>query len=165
METLYAALAVLSLGFFLFFVKFPYFLHDCVFIVTSLRIRSKRLKFQKRLPFYTVLDCFLDAVMRHPHKPFIVFEDEVYTYQQVDRWSNRAAHALRKHTDLREGDTAALLMANEPHLVFLWIGLMKIGCSTSFLNNNIRGKSLMHCFLCCDAKVLIAGAGNIYTFV
>ncbi|KAG7333582.1 hypothetical protein KOW79_003717 [Hemibagrus wyckioides] len=158
METLYAALAVLSLSFFLFFVKFPYFLHDCVFIVTSLRIRSKRLKFRKRLPYYTVLDCFLDAVRRHPHKPFIVFEDEVYTYQQVDRWSNRAAHALRKHTDLQEGDTAALLMANEPHFIFLWIGLMKIGCSTSLLNTNIRGKSLMHCFLCCEAKVLIAGA-------
>lgn len=144
----------------LFFVKFPYFLHDCVFIMKTLGVRSKRMKFRKKVPFYTVLDCFLDAVHRHPHKPFIIFEDEVYTYLQVDQWSNRAAHTLRKHANLREGDTATLLMGNEPNFIFLWLGLMKIGCSTSLLNTNIRGKSLLHCFFCCETKVLIAGAGK-----
>ncbi|XP_026996045.2 very long-chain acyl-CoA synthetase-like [Tachysurus fulvidraco] len=157
MDTLFT-LAVFSFSFLLFFIKFPYFLHDCVFMMKSLRVRSKRMNFRKSVPYYTVLDCFVAAAHRHPHKPFVVFEDDVYTYQQVDRWSNRAAHALRKHTTLREGDTAALLMANEPHFIFLCLGLMKIGCSTSLLNTNIRGKSLTHCFLCCEAKVLIAGA-------
>ncbi|MCI4378876.1 hypothetical protein PGIGA_G00221400 [Pangasianodon gigas] len=158
MEILYAALATLSLIFMLFFVKFPYFLHDCVFVMKTLGVSSKRMKFRKRVPFYTVLDCFLDAVHRHPNKPFIIFEDDVYTYLQVDRWSNRVTHALRKHANLREGDRAALLVGNEPNFIFLWLGLMKIGCSTSLLNTNIRGKSLMHCFMCCEAKVLIAGA-------
>lgn len=165
MELLYAALVVLSLIFLLFFVKFPFFLHDCVFITKMLWVRSKRTKFRKKVPFYTVLDCFLDAVHRHPHKAFIIFEDEVYTYLQVDRWSNRAAHALLKHTDLREGDTATLLVGNEPNFIFLWIGLMKIGCATSLLNTNIRGKSLLQCFMCCEAKVLIAGAGNTHAFI
>ncbi|MCJ8733002.1 hypothetical protein PDJAM_G00218010 [Pangasius djambal] len=158
MEILYVALATLSLIFMLFFVKFPYFLHDYMFVMKTLGIRSKRMKFRKSVPFYTVLDCFLDAVHRHPNKPFIIFEDDVYTYLQVDRWSNRAAHALLKHANLREGDKAALLVGNEPNFIFLWLGLMKIGCSVSLLNTNIRGKSLMHCFMCCEAKVLIAGA-------
>ncbi|TTP59341.1 Glycine amidinotransferase, mitochondrial [Bagarius yarrelli] len=157
MEIFYAAVAIFSLTCVLLFYRFPYFLHDCMFIVKMLRVRSKRMKFRKRVPFYTVLDCFLDAVQRHPHKPFIVFEDDVYTYQQVERWSNKVAHALQKHTHLREGDTAALLVGNEPYFIFLWLGLMKIGCSASLLNTNIRGKSLMHCFMCCQAKVLIAG--------
>lgn len=165
MEILYTALAILSLIFMLFFRKFPYFLHDCMFIMKTLRIRSKRMKFRKRVPFYTVLDCFLDAVHRHPHKPFIIFEDDVYTYLQVDHWSNRAAYALHKHANLREGDIATLLIGNEPNFIFLWLGLMKIGCSTSLLNTNIRGKSLMHCFTCCEAKVLIAGAGNTQDFM
>lgn len=160
MEILLAALLILSLIFLLFFVKCPYFLHDCVFIVRALGVRSKRSKLRKKVPFYTVLDCFLDAVRRHPHKAFIIFQDEVYTYLQVDRWSNRAAHALRKHAALREGDTATLLMGNEPNFIFLWLGLLKIGCSASLLNTNIRGESLLRCFMCCEGKVLIAGAGN-----
>lgn len=161
MEPLYSALVILSLMFVLFLRKFPYFLQDCGFIFKVLRVRSKRMRFRKRVPFYTVLECFLEAVHRHPDKPFIVFEDDVYTYLQVDHWSNRAAHALLKHTDLRDGGTAALLLDNQPHFIFLWLGLMKIGCSASLLNTNIRGKSLLHCFSCCEAKVLIAGAGNV----
>ncbi|XP_047009489.1 long-chain fatty acid transport protein 2 isoform X1 [Ictalurus punctatus] len=157
METVCAALVVVLILILLFFVKFPYFLHDCVFIMKTLGIRSKRMKFRGSSPFYTVLDCFLDAVHRHPHKPFLVFEDDVYTYLQVDRWSNRAAHALHTHTTLRQGDTATLLLGNEPNFIFLWLGLLKIGCSISLLNTNIRGKSLMQCFLCCESKVLIAG--------
>ncbi|KAM9481472.1 long-chain fatty acid transport protein 2-like [Clarias gariepinus] len=144
--------------FMLFFKKFPYFLHDCAFLIKVLRIKSKRQRLRKRVPLYTVLDCFLEDVSRHPHKPFIIFEDDVYTYLQVDRWSNRAAHTLLKHTHLREGDTAALLVGNEPNFIFLWLGLMKIRCSVSLLNTNIRGKSLMRCFMCCKTKVLIAGA-------
>lgn len=165
METVYAALVAVLILILLFFVKFPYFLHDCVFIMKTLGIRSKRMKFRKSSPFYTVLDCFLDAVHRHPHKPFLVFEDDVYTYLQVDRWSNRAAHALHKHTTLRQGDTATLLLGNEPNFIFLWLGLLKIGCSISLLNTNIRGKSLMQCFLCCESKVLIAGEGNIHVYM
>ncbi|KAM9480829.1 long-chain fatty acid transport protein 2-like [Clarias gariepinus] len=158
MENLYAGLAILSVMFMLFFMKFPYFLHDCAFLMKLLRTKSKIQKLRKRFPLYTVLDCFLEDVSRHPHKPFIIFEDDVYTYLQVDRWSNRAAHTLLKHTHLREGDTAALLVGNEPNFIFLWLGLMKIGCSVSLLNTNIRGKSLMRCFMCCKTKVLIAGA-------
>lgn len=160
MESVFAALAILSFVSLLFLVKFPYFLHDCVFILKTLKVRSKRSHFREKVPFFTVLDCFLDAVRRHPHKPFVLFEGEVHTYLQVDRWSNRAAHALRQHANLRQGDTATLLMGNEPNFIFLWLGLMKIGCSTALLNTNIRGKSLLHCFMCCEAKVLIAGAGN-----
>ncbi|KAI5097868.1 very long-chain acyl-CoA synthetase, partial [Silurus meridionalis] len=159
METLSAVLAVVGLMFMVYFyVKFPYFLHDCAFAVRSLRTRTRRMRFRRRVPLYTVLDCFLDAVHRHPHKAFIVFEDDVYTYLQVDHWSNRAAHAVLKHADLHEGDTIALLLGNEPYFVFLWLGLMKIGCNMSLLNTNIQGRSLLHCFLCCEAKVLIAGA-------
>uniref|UniRef100_A0A669DB92 long-chain-fatty-acid--CoA ligase n=1 Tax=Oreochromis niloticus TaxID=8128 RepID=A0A669DB92_ORENI len=40
----------------------------------------------------------------------------------------------------------------------IWLALSKLGCTASFLNVNIRSKSLLHCFSCCEAKVLIAGA-------
>uniref|UniRef100_A0AAQ5ZEV9 long-chain-fatty-acid--CoA ligase n=1 Tax=Amphiprion ocellaris TaxID=80972 RepID=A0AAQ5ZEV9_AMPOC len=108
--------------------------------------------------FRSILDDFLDAVKKHPHKNFIVFEDSSYTYSQADRESNKVARALSAHVQLKQGDTAALFLGNEPLFVWMWLGLAKLGCTASLLNYNIRSKSLLHCFSCCDAKVLIAGA-------
>ncbi|XP_062860721.1 long-chain fatty acid transport protein 2-like isoform X2 [Trichomycterus rosablanca] len=155
----YAVVLALVLGFsVLFLLRCPYLLQDCVFVLKFLRIRKKRIRFCQREPIYSLLDCFLDAVRSCPHKPFLLFEDQVWTFLQVDRQSNRAARVLGEHVGLKEGDTAALMVGNEPNFVFLWLGLMKIGCTASLINTNVRGKSLMHCFTCCDAKVIIAGS-------
>ncbi|KAL6479600.1 hypothetical protein MHYP_G00130330 [Metynnis hypsauchen] len=135
-----------------FFFKFPYFLQDCRYIVTMLRVGSKKEKFQERN--YTLLDCFLDQVQKQPHKSFIVFGDEVHSYLQVDQESNKVARALQAH----RGSTMALMLGNEPAMVWILMGLFKINCAVSLLNTNIRAKSLLHCFNCCTSSVLIAGA-------
>ncbi|MED6276854.1 hypothetical protein CHARACLAT_007166 [Characodon lateralis] len=77
---------------------------------------------------------------------------------QADKESNKVARALWTHAQLQEGDTAALLLGNEPQLVWVWLALAKLGCVASVLNSNIRSKSLLYCFSCCEAKVLIFGA-------
>ncbi|KAG9352244.1 hypothetical protein JZ751_020657, partial [Albula glossodonta] len=76
----------------------------------------------------------------------------------ADKQSNKAARALEMHARLKGGDTAALLLGNEPHFVWIWLGLAKLGCVSAMLNCNIRSKSLLHCLLCCEFKVLIAAA-------
>ncbi|KAG8001273.1 Very long-chain acyl-CoA synthetase [Nibea albiflora] len=49
-------------------------------------------------------------------------------------------------------------MGNEPAFMFTWLALAKLGSPVALLNHNIRTKSLLHCFNCCNAKVLIAAA-------
>ncbi|KAJ8398280.1 hypothetical protein AAFF_G00428500 [Aldrovandia affinis] len=137
-------------------VYFPYFLHDCQNIWTGLRVRSQRLRFRR--DNYTVLDCFLDRVKTQPAKTFIAFEGKTYSFLDVDRQSNRVARALKSHGCLSQGDTVALFLGNEPQFVWIWLGLAKIGCAAAMLNYNIRSKSLLQCFSCCKATVLIAGA-------
>lgn len=126
--------------------------------MTSLNIAMKLSKFGKQKPIYTILDCFLEKVAKQPQKTFVLFEGSSFTYSQADKTSNRVARALQKHGQLKEGDTVALLLENEPNFLWLWLALAKLGCTASLLNNNIRSKSLLHCFSCCDAKVLVAGA-------
>lgn len=151
-------LALLPL--FLYFTN-PYFLKDLRFAITTLHIAFRLSKMKKHKPFYSILDCFLEKVSRQPDKAFIVFEERSYTYHQADTLSSKAAAALRTHAHLEEGDTVALFLGNEPQFVWLWLGLAKLGCTASLLNTNIRSKSLMHCFSCCEAKVLVAGAGKM----
>ncbi len=78
----------------------------------------------------------------------------------VDKQSNRVARALQAEARLKEGDTVALFSANEPSFVWTWLALAKLGCPAALLNFNIRSKSLLHCFSCCGAKVIIASAGK-----
>ncbi|KAI3371198.1 hypothetical protein L3Q82_023835 [Scortum barcoo] len=135
---------------------FPYLGEDCAYILRSLRLGARLQRYKWGKPFYSILDCFLDAARRQPGKTFVRFEGREYTYGEADRRSNRVARALRDHAGLKEGDTVALFLPNEPDFVWIWLGLSKLGCPAALLNFNIRSRSLLHCFSCCGAKVIIA---------
>ena len=152
---LFTVLAILPL---LVYLWNSYFVADLTYAITALRIAMRISKIKKE--FYSLLDRFLDKVARHPDKKFIIFEDSSYTYSQVDKQSNKVARALAAHAHLKEGDTVALFSGNEPQVVWVWLGLAKLGCVAALLNCNIRSKSLLHCFSCCEAKVLIAASGE-----
>ncbi|XP_062848119.1 hsFATP2a_ACSVL_like domain-containing protein [Trichomycterus rosablanca] len=151
--TLLAGLVILPV---LLKLQFPYCYQDCVYMLKALGFGVRLETYKRRKRFYSILDCFLDAVRKQPHKPFIYFEGKTYSYSDVDRQSNKIAHALQTVAGLKEGDTVALFLGNEPCFVWVWLGLAKLGCPTALLNFNIRSKSLLHCFSCCGANVLIA---------
>ncbi|XP_041645335.1 very long-chain acyl-CoA synthetase-like [Cheilinus undulatus] len=152
---LFTLLAVLPL---LLYWRNPYIFYDLRYAITAIKIGVNMGKFKRKKPLYTVLDSFLDKVSRQPHKKFILFEDTSYTYSQADKESNKVARALTTHAQLKEGDTVAMFLGNEPQFVWVWLALAKLGCIASLLNCNIRSRSLLHCFSCCEAKVLVAGA-------
>lgn len=140
--------------------QIPYFFQDWIYMLKVLRFGARLETYKRRKRFYGILDCFLDSVRKQPHKTFIYFEGKSYSYSEVDRQSNKVARALQTVAGLTEGDTVALFLGNEPVFVWVWLGLAKLGCPTALLNFNIRSKSLLHCFSCCGASVLIATEGN-----
>uniref|UniRef100_A0A7N8WL34 long-chain-fatty-acid--CoA ligase n=1 Tax=Mastacembelus armatus TaxID=205130 RepID=A0A7N8WL34_9TELE len=146
-------LAVLSFSFLK--TVFPYFGEDCTYILRTIKLGARLFKYKKVKPFYSIVDCFLDAVQRQPNKIFLRFEGREYSYSDVDKESNKVARALRAEARLKEGDTVALFLPNEPNVVWIWLGLAKLGCPAALLNFNIRSKSLLHCFSCCGAKVIV----------
>ena len=153
-----AVLAALSLSF--LGTLFPYLAEDCEYILRSIRLGARLVGYKKIRPFYSILDRFADAARRQPGKVFLRFEGRDYSYGEVDKQSNKVARALRAEARLSEGDGVALFLANEPGFVWTWLALAKLGCPAALLNFNIRSKSLLHCFSCCGAKVLIASRGK-----
>nr|XP_005892221.1 PREDICTED: very long-chain acyl-CoA synthetase isoform X2 [Bos mutus] len=133
----------------------PYFFQDLRYFLLVAGVAQRARSNGKRRPVRTILYAFLEKVQQTPHKPFLLFRDETLTYAQVDRRSNQVARALRDHLGLRQGDCVAIFMGNEPAYIWLWLGLIKLGCAMACLNYNIRGKSLLHCFQCSGAKVLL----------
>uniref|UniRef100_A0A4W6CH52 long-chain-fatty-acid--CoA ligase n=1 Tax=Lates calcarifer TaxID=8187 RepID=A0A4W6CH52_LATCA len=137
---------------------FPYLWVDISYFGDLLWILVRFVSRRRRRPFFFVLDRFLEQTAAHPDKPFIVFENERYSYAYTDKRSNKTANALQAHPGYKAGDTVALFMGNEPAFLFTWLALAKLGSPVALLNHNIRTKSLLHCFNCCKAKVLIAAS-------
>ncbi|XP_030649991.1 very long-chain acyl-CoA synthetase-like isoform X1 [Chanos chanos] len=139
-------------------VFLPYFWHDVLYFKDLMLILCKFASRRRRKPLFLVVDRFLEQALKHPDKPFIVFENKTYSYKDADRESNKIANALQWHSYLKQGATAALYMGNEPAFIFTWLALAKLGCAVALLNKNVRSRSLLHCFNCSGANVLIASS-------
>nr|XP_058916400.1 long-chain fatty acid transport protein 6 isoform X2 [Kogia breviceps] len=142
---------------------YPYFWADFWYLLKVVRCGFRMEMYRLKGELVTVLDKFLMHVKKQPQKPFIIYEGDIYTYQDVDKRSSRVAHVFLNHSTLKRGDTVALLMSNEPDFIHVWFGLAKLGCVVAFLNSNIRSVSLLHCIRSCEPRALVVGADLLGT--
>ncbi|KAM9817560.1 long-chain fatty acid transport protein 2-like [Neosynchiropus ocellatus] len=137
---------------------FPYLWLDILYFKDLVCILAKFVTRRRKRPPFLVLDRFLQQKSAFPDKPFIVFENETFTYAETDKRSNQMANALLDHPRFEAGQPVALFMGNEPAFIFTWLALAKLGSPAALLNHNIRNKSLLHCFNCCKAQLILAAA-------
>ncbi|VDP94713.1 unnamed protein product [Echinostoma caproni] len=89
-------------------------------------------------------------------RPAIYFEDQVWTYDQVDGYSNKVANHLIQ-AGFKRGDKIFLLLHSSPAYVAIWLRAAKVGVAAALLNYNLRQASLEHCLNAVDAKAIIVG--------
>lgn len=56
---------------------------------------------------------------RHPHKPALIMNDVMVTYQELDRDTNALANALL-HLGIHPGDRISILFHNSPEILKAW---------------------------------------------
>ena len=101
-------------------------------------------------------DLFVRTAAKHKNKPAILYEDEVWTFQDIENYSNAVANYFRNE-GYTCGDTVAIVLENSPEYVALWLGMAKIGVRAALINTNLRGDSLLHCVNISDAKAVVYG--------
>ncbi|XP_045156370.2 long-chain fatty acid transport protein 2-like [Mercenaria mercenaria] len=106
-----------------------------------------------------LIDMFEEAVAKHPKKPFVIFEDRVYSYEFMNDQANRVANIAAKW-GLKLGECVAIMIENEPSFIWTFLGLQKLGIAVAFINYNINGQPLVHTLRACEAKVLITGSAD-----
>ncbi|NXC38154.1 S27A2 synthetase, partial [Penelope pileata] len=111
-------------------------------------------------PPVTLLQVFQHHARRQPHRPLLLFRDELLTYSDVERRSNRAARAFAQRLGLRPGQTAAVFLPNVPAYVWSWLALAKLGCAMACLNCNVRGRALLHALGAARADVVLSCSGE-----
>ena len=102
----------------------------------------------------TVADVFAETVARHPDKNAILFEDQRWTFRQLDHYANKIANFFLEQ-GMKKDDTVAMFMENCPEYIGVWLGLSKIGVRGSFINYNLRDSALLHCLRICQPKAII----------
>ncbi|MBW2236628.1 MAG: long-chain-acyl-CoA synthetase [Deltaproteobacteria bacterium] len=105
---------------------------------------------------YTVADRLEEHADDHPDRPFVLYEDQVLSWGEVDAAANRVAHWAEAQR-LKQGDVVALLMENRPDYLVLWLGLAKRGIVSALINTNLGGAALDHALRTSQAAHLVVG--------
>ncbi|XP_056640721.1 long-chain fatty acid transport protein 4-like isoform X1 [Diorhabda sublineata] len=105
----------------------------------------------------TVPKIFTRIANKTPDKVAIYFENETWTFRQLDDYSNRIANYFIS-IGYKKGDTVALLLENRPEYAAIWMGLAKLGVITALINTNLISKPLYHCISVAKVKALIFGS-------
>ncbi len=95
--------------------------------------------------------------VENKHRPFLYFKDEIYSYQEINRNSNRIAHGileLMNELDLKK-PKISILMNNCPEFVFTWFGIVKAGGVFVPLDKSIKDDILRHILDDSDTEILI----------
>ena len=68
-----------------------------------------------------LIDFFEDNVKRLPNKKMVLYEEESYTFEQVNKRANQVAN-FALESGLKRGDVVALMIQNEPAYVWTYLG-------------------------------------------
>lgn len=97
------------------------------------------------------------AASQGPDRPFIRMLNREWTYQQLDRESDRIAAALHQ-LGVRQGDNISLMLPNGIEFIVLWFALAKLGAVTAPVNTSFRGTVLLNAIDLVQSKLLFVHA-------
>ena len=95
-----------------------------------------------------------EKAARYKDKVFLMFDDETFTYRQMNENANRMANYFLS-INAGQGKGIAILMDNSPRFLDIFIGIQKIGMYTVPVNTSLKGDSLLYILNHCDAEYLV----------
>lgn len=113
-----------------------------------------------RRPFPTREECVVADLLatragETPDKPYILFEEEQWTYAEAARQAWRTGNALQK-VGVELGDYISVWVPTGPDVVRAWFGANAAGAVYAPLNLAARGTYLEHTLRVAEARVLVA---------
>ncbi len=105
-----------------------------------------------------------DAVEKQPHKPFLFWEDKVYTYSTFQENVWKAVHVLRE-MGLSKGDRLAMLMPNSDLFLFYWLGALSLGAIAVPINTALTYVEISGQLAHCEPKAVLAAPKLMETAV
>lgn len=80
---------------------------------------------------------------------------ESYTFEDMKKYSNKAANVLKNEADVKKGDRVFIFMSRTPELYFAFLGMLKIGAIVGPLFEAFMEKAVADRLENSEAKVII----------
>ncbi|KTD53030.1 amino acid adenylation domain-containing protein [Legionella quateirensis] len=77
---------------------------------------------------YHFIQYFNNAVKHYADKPALYFDKEIYSYEIINRLSNKIAYLISQF-DLPKETIIPLMLERTPHIIIAMIGILKSGCA------------------------------------
>lgn len=122
-------------------------------VLFKLKARLNGYHRQKKL----VHDVFRESVKKHPDKIAFIFEEQKWTFRDVENITNKIGNYFYEK-GYQPGDSVAIFVENSPELVFLWLGLSKIGVVSALINYSLKKEGFAHCVTVSKARALLFSA-------
>ena len=104
-------------------------------------VRERRgLAFARDWTFSELLEW---SARRHRYAPFLEYETEAYSFNDMNRRANRVARRLLS-SGIREGDGVALMLSNHPRFLDAFFAVQKIGAYVVPVNTALVGEGLAY---------------------
>ncbi len=99
---------------------------------------------------------FERATRQNPTGMALFYQDQQFTYSQLNDWANQIAHHFLA-LGLQKGDVVAVMIENRPELLATVLGLAKIGVVNALVNTAQTGATLIHSINLVKPKAAIIG--------
>ncbi len=100
---------------------------------------------------------------RYGKRPFLKYQDKVWSYEAANRQVNRFSHALAQRS-IQPGDRIAILMENRPETLLVTLAALKLGAIATMLNTSQRNNALLHSLTITKPALCIVGEELIEAF-
>ncbi len=113
-------------------------------------------------PETTMVDLFVAQATKTPEATALVFEDQRFTYRELDERSNALAHYLLVHHDLAVEDLVGVKLDRNEWLLITLLAVLKAGCAYVPLDTNYPAQRIAYieqdsqCKVTIDETVLAA---------
>lgn len=125
--------------------------------MTIAPVAERQAALASRFPSWPTLslDALFDRIATaFPDRPYIVTDEQVWTYTEVAAWSNSLAAGLHA-TGVRQGDHVALIMANYPAFIAIKLAISRVGAVAVPINTQNRRDELAYLLAQSDCALLV----------
>ena len=124
------------------------------FAIEEIEVRGAPMRVYKAAP--PTMRSIWELAALHADKPYIVFEDESYTYAEIGAMVRSLAHHLRDVHGVGSGDRVAIAMRNYPEWVVSYWATLAVGAAAVGINAWWTSQELAYGLGDSRPKVLLA---------
>ncbi|MCK4287387.1 MAG: AMP-binding protein, partial [Candidatus Lokiarchaeota archaeon] len=107
--------------------------------------------------------CLERNAVRFPDNKALLYEDQEYTYKELNEWINRYANFFLS-LGVEKGEVINVFLENRPELMFIMASMSKIGTIGSLINTRQRAATLRHSLKLNEVRIYVIGEELIDAF-